>query len=132
LSPRILLDTSVVVRWLYEPHKLSREQVRALADAEERNEPVAVSAITLFEIVGVLESGRVRGSIEDILDQLGAPTLFQVLPMTLEIAREMAAIGTALRDPADRAIVATARIHRLKLVTSDQRIAASRLVPVID
>jgi PIN domain nuclease of toxin-antitoxin system len=36
-----------------------------------------------------------------------------------------------LRDPADQAIVATARVHRLKLVTSDQRIIESKLVPVI-
>jgi PIN domain nuclease of toxin-antitoxin system len=32
----------------------------------------------------------------------------------------------------DRVIVATARTHRLKLVTSDQRIIDSQLVPVID
>lgn len=40
-------------------------------------------------------------------------------------------IAAGLRDPADRAIVATARVHRLKLITSDQRIIASGLVPVI-
>jgi PIN domain nuclease of toxin-antitoxin system len=37
-----------------------------------------------------------------------------------------------VRDPADRAIVATARVHRLLLVTSDQRIIESKLVPVVD
>jgi PIN domain nuclease of toxin-antitoxin system len=37
-----------------------------------------------------------------------------------------------LRDPADRAIVATARVHRLRLLTSDQRIATSGLVPVVE
>ena len=36
-----------------------------------------------------------------------------------------------LRDPADRAIVATARVHRLSLVTSDQRIIKSGLIPVV-
>jgi PIN domain nuclease of toxin-antitoxin system len=36
-----------------------------------------------------------------------------------------------LRDPADRAIVATARVHKLRLVTSDERIIESELVPVI-
>ncbi len=41
-------------------------------------------------------------------------------------------MGGALRDPADRAIVATARIHNLKLLTSDQRIIDSRLVPFIE
>jgi PIN domain nuclease of toxin-antitoxin system len=41
-------------------------------------------------------------------------------------------MGDALRDPGDRVIVATARVHRLRLLTSDQRIIESALVPVID
>jgi prevent-host-death family protein len=36
-----------------------------------------------------------------------------------------------LRDPADRAIVATARVHRLRLITADRRIIDSKLVTVI-
>ncbi len=58
--------------------------------------------------------------------------MFQILPLTVEIASEMALMGRALRDPADRAMVATARVHRLKMLTSDQRIIDSRLVAVID
>ena len=52
--------------------------------------------------------------------------------MTFEIATEVAALGDSLRDPADRAIVATALVHRLTLVTSDQRIIDSRLLTVIE
>jgi PIN domain nuclease of toxin-antitoxin system len=37
-----------------------------------------------------------------------------------------------LRDPADRVIVATALVHRLQLVTSDQRIIDSKLVPFVE
>jgi PIN domain nuclease of toxin-antitoxin system len=37
----------------------------------------------------------------------------------------------SLRDPADRAIVARARVERFRLVTSDQRIIESKLVPVV-
>ena len=55
---------------------------------------------------------------------------FLVLPLNYEVAAEAALLAN-LRDPADRAIVATARVHRLTLVTSDQRIIESKLVPVI-
>jgi PIN domain nuclease of toxin-antitoxin system len=34
-------------------------------------------------------------------------------------------------DPADQLIVATARVHGLRLVTSDERIRRSETVPVI-
>jgi PIN domain nuclease of toxin-antitoxin system len=57
--------------------------------------------------------------------------VFQILPLTTTIAREIAALGI-LRDPGDQSIVATARVHRLRLLTSDQRIIASGLVPVIE
>jgi PIN domain nuclease of toxin-antitoxin system len=41
-------------------------------------------------------------------------------------------LGASLRDPGDRVIVATARVHRLRLLTADQRIIESGLVPVIE
>lgn len=122
----------MLVRWLSEPRKLSRDQARILTDLEASGEPVAISAITLLELVTAFESGRLKGRLQDIFDALGASSLFEILPPTIEIASEMASMGPSLRDPADRAIVATARVHRLTLLTSDQRIAGSRLVPVID
>jgi PIN domain nuclease of toxin-antitoxin system len=56
--------------------------------------------------------------------------MFGVFPLTYEIATEAASLGN-LHDPGDRAIVATARVHNLTLLTSDQRIIESKLVPVV-
>jgi len=67
--------------------------------------------------------------LQELFDDLQSP-VFQILPLTFQVASDAASLGT-LRDPADRAIVATARIHRLRLVTSDQRIIESKLVPVV-
>ena len=132
MTLRFLVDTHVAIRWVSGPKKLSREQTRVRDEAVKRREPVALSAITLLEIAALSGSSRLRGSAVDILDVLNADPLFQVLPMTFEIATEVALLGATLRDPADRAIIATARIHRLKLLTSDERIVESRLVPVVD
>ena len=38
-------------------------------------------------------------------------------------------MGDSLRDPGDRVIVATARVHHLRLLTADERIIESNLVP---
>jgi PIN domain nuclease of toxin-antitoxin system len=78
------------------------------------------------------EEGRLRIPLDEIFDVLRANPLFRILPLTFEIAADVASLGRNLRDPADRAIVATARVHRLRLVTSDQRIIESKLVPVVD
>ena len=102
--------------------------------AVRRCEPLALSAITLFEIAVLFGegSGRSKVSAQELLAALGPGFGFHVVPIDLEIAAEIAAMGDSLRDPADRAIVAAARIHRLRLVTSDQRIVESKLVPVVE
>ena len=124
----------MLVRWLVDPKRLSREQLRVLRGAVRRCEPLALSAITLLEIAVLFGEGstRLRVPAQDLFAALGPGTGFHIVPIDVEIAAEVAAMGGALRDPADRAIVATARVHRLRLVTSDQRIVESKLVPVVE
>jgi PIN domain nuclease of toxin-antitoxin system len=133
LISRYLLDTHAVVRWLIEPRKLSREQTRVIREALRRHEPLAISAISLLEIAVIFDRGTTRRPIpvDRLLEDLGSSPAIYILPLTIEVALEVASLGSALRDPADRAIVATARISRLKLVTSDQRIIDSKLAPVV-
>jgi PIN domain nuclease of toxin-antitoxin system len=92
-----------------------------------------LSAITLLEIAVLFGEGgsRLRVPARELFAALGNGFGFQVVPFDIEIAAEVAALGDMLRDPADRAIVATARVHKLRLVTSDQRIIESKLVPVV-
>ncbi|MGA3096167.1 MAG: type II toxin-antitoxin system VapC family toxin [Bryobacteraceae bacterium] len=129
-----MLDTDVLVRWLVDSKKLSREQLRVIRGAVRRCEPLALSAITLRDIAVLFGegSGRSKVSAQELLAALGPGSEFHVVPIDVEIATEIAAMGDSLRDPADRAIVATARIHRLRLVTSDRRIVESKLVPVVE
>ena len=97
-----------------------------------RTELVALSAVTLLEIAMLAGDGRIKlkMSLNEFFDELQANPVFQILPVTYDVAIEAASLGI-LRDPADRAIVATARVHGLRLVTSDQRIIESKLVPVV-
>ena len=75
---------------------------------------------------------RIHLSLDQVFEQLEADPLFQILPFTPEIAKETSFVTSTLRDPADCAIVATARVHGLRLLTSDQRIIESRVVSAID
>jgi PIN domain nuclease of toxin-antitoxin system len=97
-----------------------------------RTDRVALSAVSLVEIAILYGQGKLKlkASLNEFFDELQRNPVFSVLPLTYEIALETASLGN-LRDPADRAIVATARVHRLTLVTSDQRIIESKLVPVV-
>jgi PIN domain nuclease of toxin-antitoxin system len=133
VTPEFLLDTHVVVRWLIEPRKLSKDQGRVLRTEIKSERPLAIAAMTLLEIAALTVGGRVqsKGDPNELLNRLEASPSVIVLPITFEIASEFAAIAHSLRDPADRAIVATARVHRLRLLTSDEAIIDSRLVATI-
>lgn len=132
LQPRLLLDTHILIRWLVDAKKLSRAQLRTLEAAVKRGEPIALSAVTLLEIA-ILSSGEMpplRVSLPEFFNDVSTNPVFRILPLDYEVALEVSSLP-ALRDPADRAIVATARVHRLRLVTSDQRILESQLVSVV-
>lgn len=94
---------------------------------------MALSALSLIEIGDLTNKGRhlVDVRIEDIFSELEMSPMFRILPITIPIAIDASALRL-LRDPADRTIVATARVHRLRLLTSDRRIIDSKLVPTID
>ncbi|MGO9009263.1 MAG: type II toxin-antitoxin system VapC family toxin [Bryobacteraceae bacterium] len=134
MDPHFLLDTHVLIRWLVEPKRLSRDQLRALRGAVRHGEPLAFSAVTLLEIAVLAGAGGARLQVpaQELFTALDLSAGFQVIPIDVEVAGEVAALGDRLRDSADRAIVATARIHRLRLVTSDRRIIESKLVPVVE
>ncbi len=133
MKPRFLLDTDVAVRWITAPKKLSDDQIRILREAIGKSEPVALSSVSLLEIAVVFSRDGRRGepAADRILAELGRNPAFQIEPFTLDLAEEVAALGDALRDQFDRAIVCTARVRGLRLLTSDQRIIDSGLVPVV-
>ena len=132
MLPHLLLDTHILIRWLSDLRRLSREQSRVLDAAVRRAEPIGLSAMSLLEIAMLTNLGKLKlkTTLENFFGELEANPALRVFPLTYEVAVEAAPFSN-LRDPADRAIVATARVHRLRLVTSDDRIIESQLVPVI-
>ena len=117
-----------------EQKKLSRDQMRVLRGAVRRGELLGVSEITLIELAILFGVGGIRPRVplNDLFAALNPGGSFCIIPFDIETAKEVAAMGDMLRDPFDRSIVAAARIHRLKLVTSDQRIIDSELVAVVE
>ncbi len=134
MTLRALLDTHILIRWLADPKRLSRDQARILNDVIGRRETVAVSAITLLETAILSSEGslRLKLNLDEVFNELEASPAFRILPLTIDIATEASFLGNILRDPADRVIVATARVHGLRLLTSDQRILESHLVSTIE
>jgi PIN domain nuclease of toxin-antitoxin system len=51
--------------------------------------------------------------------------------VTYQVAEETARVSLPHRDPADRFLVATARVFDLTLVTADRQLIHARQVPIL-
>ena len=74
--------------------------------------------------------GRIKVSLRTPFHPIDTSPVYQILPIATTIAADAVAF-LSLRDPAGQVIVATARVHRLTLLTSDQRILDAGLVSTI-
>ena len=128
----ILLDTHVVI-WLAQDYqRISAAAQRAISKAREKDRGLAVSGITLVEIVRLSSRGRIRltPSVETVVSEV--EHRFIVLPITGNIALQAFELPAGYpNDPADRIIGATALVEDILLVTADREIYKSRVVPTI-
>lgn len=126
----ILLDTHILVWLLIAPERLSTKSRKAIL-AARKSGPLALSAISLWEIAWLAENKRIDidVSVETFVKKCAS--YVQVLPISTEIAVRSAQFPNSYpKDPQDRIIGATAIVEEIRLLTHDTRIAASGLVPM--
>jgi len=119
------LDTNVWLRGAAEPATLP-ERIRRLLDA--RDGQFGLSAISLWEAAKKHQIGKLH-----LKKDLGAWSReavamhIQLLPLTPEVVTEAVELPDfPNRDPADELIVATARIHKLTVLTTDTKLKSYR------
>lgn len=87
----------------------------------------SISAIVLWEIAKLVQLGRVDIDIDSEFHKyLGK---IHVWPIDLAIARRSTQLDFT-GDPADELIAATSIVHGVALVTRDERIRSSEVVPL--
>lgn len=121
-SGAIVLDTHV---WLWvvegDRRQVAPQAIEEIEVASKRGE-ILVSAISVWEISMLEANGRISLSrpVEDwVRSALRAPGA-RLLPLTPEIAIESTRLpGSAHGDPADRILIASARVTGGRLATRD-------------
>ena len=128
--PAVVVDTHALVWYLAEPQRLSQRASEALDQASATGEPIYASAISLVELIYLIEKGRLPQAVMDRLGEaLATPDAeVSVVPVDQEVAMAVRAIPRRdVPDLPDRIIAATALRLDLPLVTRDRKIQASQI-----
>jgi PIN domain nuclease of toxin-antitoxin system len=126
----ILLDTHILIWLLIAPENLSPKAKKAIR-AARKSGPLALSAISLWEIAWLAQNGRIDIDVSVDSFVKRCASYVQVLPITHEIAvRSVRFSKSYPNDPQDRIIGATALIEGIRLLTHDKLIVKSGLVPL--
>ncbi len=123
----VVLDTHAWVWWLTTPRKVGKKAARALGKATR----IGLPAICVWEVAMKAHGGRLRFDrpYDLWIDQaLTQDPRVEVLPLLPRVSLDAVALSWSHADPADRIIVATARVHQAPLLTADERILESGLV----
>ena len=116
-----LLDTGVWLRAGTQPHTIPSAALRLL---QAPHETYGLAAISLWEVGKKVQTGKLPlpkdlpGWFADAL----APNI-ELLGLTAEVVTDAMRLPEfPNRDPADELIVATARVHKLTLLTTDTKL----------
>ncbi|MCY4639424.1 MAG: PIN domain-containing protein [Chloroflexi bacterium] len=88
----------------------------------------SVSAIVLREMAKLIQLGRVELSLDD-REVVRTITRLHVWPIDLAVARASTRLDFR-GDPADELIAATSVVHDVPLLTRDETLKASQVVPL--
>lgn len=117
----ILLDTCSLIWWTLFPDELSKSATEACGRIP--HDGATISSISIWEI-GVairrkrLDVGTTLETYTKRVRQLG----IEIIAVDENIWIENLSLDWEHRDPADRTIVATAKLRKLSIVTSDKHI----------
>lgn len=120
----IALDTHALVWWVTGTPQLSRP-ARAAIETEAQDGEILVSAISAWEVAMLVKTERLAltMAVEDWLDTVAQVPSIRFVPVDVRISVHSVDLpGEFHKDPADRIILATARLYSVPLVSADMKI----------
>jgi PIN domain nuclease of toxin-antitoxin system len=120
-----LLDTSVWLRGALFAQTLPEDARRILANPQMS---LAISIYSFWEVAKKHQKGKLSLPMDlTAWFKAAIPQNLQILPLTPEIITESTRLPDfPVNDPGDELIVATARVHKLPLLTTDTALKGYR------
>ena len=123
-----IADTHAVIWYLYSDARLGSVASAFIDETVAKGDHIGVSAISLAEMVYLVEKRRIpANALSDLYAAIADPNaVLQHVPLDEKVAMKMADVSRQdIPDLPDRAIAATAQLLGVPALTRDSRIQAS-------
>ncbi|MEO7838665.1 MAG: type II toxin-antitoxin system VapC family toxin [Anaerolineales bacterium] len=127
---RAVTDTHALIWYLYDDKRLSAKARRFFDETAEEGGQIGFSAITLIEIVYLVERNRINpGTLELLLEVLESESSVLVeLPVDRTVASALKGVSwESVPEMPDRIIAATALRLEVPVISRDRKIQSSVL-----
>ena len=125
-----VVDTHTALWHLFGDARLSSAAENFIRAAAARREKIAVSAISMAELVYLTEKNRLpAAAYDDLLQAVNSPShVFTEAALTAEVVESMRRVlRSDVPDMPDRIVAATALYFKVPLISRDTRIRAANL-----
>ncbi len=125
-------DTHAIVWYLLGDARLSAKARKTIDEAANAAQKIAISAITLAELIYLIEKNRLHhGILARLVRALEEEELFVEAPFNAAVAQAMRAVSRVeVPDLPDRIIAATAVFLKVPVLSRDRKIAASSVATI--
>ena len=113
-------DTVAIVRYFSKKGRIPSRALRILRDADDGKHTIAISVMSLIEILYLSERRRISIDLDKLTAELGELSNYRIIDLDPAIVKTAQSVnGLELHD---RLIVATAKHLGLPILTSDAMI----------
>lgn len=123
-------DTHAILWYLINDKRLSTTAKTFIESAVNNSDEIDISAITLVEMVYLVEKGRIPAQQFSLLAQqlTNSSSLLREVPINLEIARTLTQVNAKqIPEMPDRIIAATGLNLRVPVISRDYKIQLSAI-----
>lgn len=125
-----LADTMALVWHIQRDRKLGKRARQILTASEQGRYTVAVSGVTLMEVLYLSERGRISVNLATLQNVFAQSSNYAVIPVDFDVATASALIDD-IPELHDRVIAGTAAWLNIPILTNDLDMTASRHVRTI-